>query len=78
MLKKMLLASASLSCALVLLPFTSVGPVSLEGAGGLSVAHAIDIGVGLGGDDDDGGLEVGIGGGDDDDDDEGDDEDEDD
>lgn len=77
MLKKTLLASASLSCVLILLPVASVGPLSMVGAGGLSTAHAIDIGVGLGGDDDDGGLEVGIGGGDDDDDDEGDDDDDD-
>lgn len=74
MSKKALLASASLLCALFLLPVGKVGPISMDGAAGLSTAHAIDIGLGIGGGDDDEGpsigFGVGVGDGDEDDDEE--------
>jgi hypothetical protein len=65
---KTLLASASLSLALLFLPLGSIGPITPLGSAGLSTAHAIDIGVEIGGDEDEGGVGIELGGGDDDDD----------
>ena len=76
---KTLLASASLSLALLFLPLGSFGPITTLGGAGLAPAHAIDIGVEIGGGDDDedgGGVSIELGGDDedgaDDDDDDGD------
>jgi hypothetical protein len=67
---KTLLASSSLSLALLVLPMSSVGPLSTSGAAGLAPAHAefgIDLGgIEIGGGDDDGPT-ITLGGGDDDD-----------
>jgi hypothetical protein len=63
---KTLLASAGLSCAFILLPLGTAGPISIIGTAGLSSAKAIEIGVDVGGDDEEGGG-ITIGGGDDDD-----------
>ncbi len=66
---KTMLASASLSLALLFLPLGSIGPITTLGSAGLSPAHAIDIGVEVGGgdDDDEGGIGITLGGGDDED-----------
>ena len=67
---KTLLASASLSLALLFLPLGSFGPITTLGSAGLSPAHAIDIGVEIGGGDDDedgGGVSIELGGDDEDD-----------
>ena len=67
-----LLASSSLSLAMLLLPAMPEGPLTATGAAGLSVAHA-EFGIDLGGiqigddDDDDGGDDDDDGGDDDDD-----------
>jgi len=52
--QKTLLASASLSLALLFSPLGSLGPITILGSAGRSPAHAIEIG----GDEDEGGVGI--------------------